>query len=113
MYINLKSFFSKSNIVNSYPNIIIKLWALKNSFTLINYYIFILFFSFINKCWIYFIIKNLKNYFVEMNFDKSLERSEKFNLDFSKYDELEIEKSLKDLLETVYLFIVLQFILDF
>ena len=48
-----------------------------------------------------------------MNFDKSLERSEKFNLDFSKYDELEIEKSLKDLLETVYLFIVLQFILDF
>ena len=43
----------------------------------------------------------MKNLTVRMNFDKSLDRSEKFNFDFSKYDELEIEKALKDLLETV------------
>ena len=37
-----------------------------------------------------------------MNFDHSLNRSEKYFMDFSKYDEFEIEKGLKDLLETVY-----------
>ena len=39
-----------------------------------------------------------------MNFDRSLERSDKFNFDISKCDEFEIEKALKDLLETVLFF---------
>ena len=46
-----------------------------------------------------------------MNFDRSLDRSDKFNFDFSKYDEFEIEKGLKDLLETVNLFF-LNFVIE-
>ena len=37
-----------------------------------------------------------------MNFERSLERSDNYNFDYSKNDEIEIEKALKDLLETVF-----------